>query len=86
MPAPAHVLALLAILLDVGAFSAAELRGATEAVEMWGVAAEGAQLVVKAWLDPAFKARLLADAAAAAVEAGIDVAHRSGPPWAVKRS
>ena len=34
--------------------------------------ADGARLVARAWLDPAFKARLLEDARAAALEAGLD--------------
>ena len=34
--------------------------------------ADGARLVARAWVDPDFKARLLADARAAAVELGLD--------------
>lgn len=34
--------------------------------------ADGARLVARAWVDPAFKERLLADARAAALEVGLD--------------
>jgi len=34
--------------------------------------ADGARLVARAWIDPEFKARLLADARAAALERGLD--------------
>ena len=34
--------------------------------------ADGARLVARAWVDPAFKERLLADARAAALELGLD--------------
>ncbi len=34
--------------------------------------ADGARLVARAWIDPAFKARLLDDARAAALEVGLD--------------
>jgi nitrile hydratase len=34
--------------------------------------ADGARLVARAWVDPAFKGRLLADARAAALELGLD--------------
>jgi nitrile hydratase alpha subunit len=34
--------------------------------------ADGARLVARAWIDPEFKARLLADARAAALELGLD--------------
>jgi nitrile hydratase len=34
--------------------------------------ADGARLIARAWVDPAFKARLLADARAAALELGLD--------------
>ena len=34
--------------------------------------ADGARLVARAWVDPEFKARLLADARAAALEVGLD--------------
>jgi len=34
--------------------------------------ADGARLIARAWVDPEFKARLLADARAAALELGLD--------------
>ena len=53
--------------LDVDA-GIAEL--AHKAVEEW-VPQNGARLVAKAWIDPAFRARLLADGRAAALELGL---------------
>ena len=37
--------------------------------------ANGARIVARAWVDPAFRARLLADGNAAAAEVGIDLSH-----------
>jgi len=45
---------------------------AHKAVEEW-VPRNGARIVVKAWLDPAFKARLLADGRSAVKELGFDL-------------
>ncbi|HET7085923.1 MAG TPA: nitrile hydratase subunit alpha [Rhizomicrobium sp.] len=53
--------------LDVGA-GAADL--AQKSVEEW-VPQNGARLVAKAWSDPAFRKRLLADGRAAALELGL---------------
>jgi nitrile hydratase len=46
-----------------------------------GNPAQGARMVAKAWLDPAFRARMLADGAAAAEELGIPM--RGLPPLGV---
>ena len=54
-----------------GIASSAELHGVMEDMDMRGRKALGARIVARAWVDPAFKARLLADAAAAAAELGI---------------
>ena len=59
--------ALAAHGLDVGA-GTAEL--AQKAVEEW-VPQNGARLVAKAWSDPAFRKRLLADGRAGAMELGL---------------
>jgi len=37
---------------------------------------DGARLVARAWVDPEFKARLLADARAAAIELGLEGGRR----------
>jgi nitrile hydratase len=59
------------LLIEKGLFAAADLRRALEAIDARSPA-DGARLVARAWVDPAFKARLLADANAAALELGID--------------
>ena len=50
-----------------------ELRATVEAIQTRGQKALGAELVVKAWTDPAFMARLLQNANAAGLELGIAV-------------
>jgi thiocyanate hydrolase subunit gamma len=60
-----------------GLFTAEDHRRFTEWAESIGPAA-GSQLVAKAWTDPAFKARVLADAVAACREIGIDWTEPTG--------
>ncbi len=64
--------ALREILLDKGIVTAEDVRAAIEAMDARDPA-QGARVVARAWRDPAFKARLLADAAAACAELGIDM-------------
>lgn len=59
------------LLVAKGVFSADELRRSLESIDAKSPA-EGARLVARAWLDPAFKERLKADVNAAAAEIGID--------------
>ena len=59
------------LLIEKGVFSAAELRKTVEAIDARSPA-DGARVVARAWLDPAYKKRLLEDANAAAAELGID--------------
>jgi nitrile hydratase len=59
------------LLIEKGVFGAADLRRTIEAIDARSPA-DGARLVARAWLDPAFKARLLKDVNAAALEFGID--------------
>lgn len=56
-----------------------ELRATIEEVETRGQKALGAQLVAKAWVDPAFKARLLRNANDAGAELGIAVGEQPIP-------
>jgi len=60
------------LLIGKGVLTAAEIR---EAVEMMDARtpAQGARVVARAWTDPAFKARLLADGTAACRELGIEM-------------
>ena len=64
--------AVLDLLLAKGVFGADELRRTLEVMDA-STPAQGARLVARAWIDPAFRERLLADANAAAAELGIDV-------------
>lgn len=52
-----------------------DLRKIIDAMESLSVRADGVNLVVKAWMDPAFEQRLLEDAASAALEMGIQTAN-----------
>jgi nitrile hydratase subunit alpha len=70
-PAAARVRALAELLVERGVVSRDDLRRRVD----WLVSrspADGARLVARAWVDPAFKERLLADARAAALEVGLD--------------
>lgn len=69
--AAARARALEQLLVDKGAISREDVR--------WGIdwlvsrtPADGARLIARAWADPKFKQRLLADARAAALELGVD--------------
>jgi len=64
--------ALRELLLEKGVFSAEDLRRQMEKMDARGPHL-GARVVARAWTDPAFKARLLADAPAACRELGIEL-------------
>ncbi len=59
------------LLIDKGVFSAADLRKTVESIDARSPA-DGAKVVARAWVDPAFKERLLDDANAAADELNVD--------------
>ena len=59
------------LLIEKGIITADDVRRAIEAMDA-RTPAQGGRIVARAWLDPAFKARLLADGNAAARELGID--------------
>jgi nitrile hydratase len=59
------------LLIEKGVFGGSDFRKMLEAIDSW-TPAFGARLVARAWVDPAFKMRLLSDAPAAARELGID--------------
>jgi len=65
-------IALRELLIGKGIFTADDVRGAVEAMDS-RTPENGARLVARAWTDPAFKARLLADGSAAARELGFEV-------------
>jgi len=59
------------LLIAKGVFGAEDLRRTIEAIDARSPA-DGARLVARAWLDAAFKARVLEDVNGAAQELGID--------------
>jgi nitrile hydratase subunit alpha len=66
-------IAVRELLIAKGIISADDVRGAIEAMDARSPA-QGARIVARAWTDPAYKARLLADGTAAVMELGIDMA------------
>jgi nitrile hydratase len=69
--AAARARALEALLVEKGVLRAEDVRAGID----WLVSrtpADGARLVARAWVDPEFKQRLLADARSAALELGLD--------------
>ena len=70
-PAAARVRALEELLVEKGVLEREDIRRRID----WLVSrspGEGARLVARAWADPDFKRRLLADARVAALEVGLD--------------
>ncbi|HET7049250.1 MAG TPA: nitrile hydratase subunit alpha [Solirubrobacteraceae bacterium] len=70
-PAAARARALEKLLVEKGVIRREDIRRGID----WLVSrtpGDGARLVARAWVDPEFKARLLADARAAALELGLD--------------
>jgi nitrile hydratase len=65
--------AIEALLIEKGVFTKEEIQRVVD-ITAARSPADGAKLVARAWVDPAFKARLLADPKAAAAELGIEVA------------
>jgi nitrile hydratase alpha subunit len=70
--AEAKFLALKSLLIEQGVLTAEEIRRRQEQNERV-TPHQGARMVAKAWVDPAFKARMLKDGKAAAIELGIEV-------------
>jgi nitrile hydratase len=60
------------LLILKGVFSAADVEAQVEAMESRGYE-RGAKMVARAWVDPAYKERMLADGSAAAEELGLQV-------------
>jgi nitrile hydratase subunit alpha len=64
--------ALRLLLIEKGVLTDAEIAGQIDVIESRSPAL-GAKVVARAWVDPAFKARLLADCRAALAEMEIDI-------------
>ncbi len=71
----ARIRAIEALLVEKGVLAEGDVRRQIEYMEARSPA-NGARLVARSWVDPGFKARLLSDTKAAALELGIDA---SGP-------
>jgi nitrile hydratase alpha subunit len=69
--AAARARALEALLVEKGVVDRAEVRERIDRLVSRSPA-DGARLVARAWVDPEFKRRLLADARSAALELGLD--------------
>lgn len=65
-------IAVRELLVEKGRLSPAEIMAQIEAMDARSPA-NGAAVVARAWTDPAFKARLLADASEASREMGFDI-------------
>src|SRR5260221_1809805 len=66
-----RVQAISVLLIEKGLVTADEIRRAIEDRDS-RTPALGAKIVARAWVDPAFKAQLLADTKAAVAEMGVD--------------
>jgi nitrile hydratase len=71
-PGEARFLALKGLLIEKGVVTADEIRRRLE-INDRGTPHQGARMVARAWLDPAFKTRMLDNAKTAARELGIEV-------------
>ena len=69
--AEARFLALKSLLIEQGVMSADEIRARMEFNER-GSPHQAARMIAKAWVDPAYKERMLADTKAAAAALGIE--------------
>ena len=65
-------IAVRELLIEKGHLTAAQIAAQIEAMDARSPA-NGAAVVARAWVDPAFKARLLDDASAASREMGFDI-------------
>jgi len=71
--------AIVSAVLAKELFTREELRAAVQRFERMGAQGEGGRIVARAWVDSAFKARLLADAGAAVAELGICASNNTAP-------
>lgn len=75
LPVAARVRSLEERLIAAGLATDAELDGVLTQVFASASPTNGARMVARAWADPAYRDRLLADANAAAAELGLPVGH-----------
>src|SRR5437899_1962615 len=67
-------IAVRELLIEKGKFSADDVRRVVERIDSQ-TPVLGGKVVAHAWVDPAYKARLLADGTRAVKELGIDMEH-----------
>ena len=65
-------IAVRELLIEKGVFGAGDVRAAVETMDARSPA-RGAEVVARAWTDPAFKEALLADGSAACASMGIEL-------------
>ncbi|MEQ8664924.1 MAG: nitrile hydratase subunit alpha [Rhodospirillales bacterium] len=65
-------LALNELLIEKGIYSADDMRRKIEQIEQVTPETHGARVVARAWVDPAFKARLMDNASGAVKDLGLD--------------
>jgi len=70
---------LTAALLSKGVTDAKSLQQMVQRLDEMGKQAEGARLVARAWVDPAFRKLLEQDATEAARQLGIDASNANAP-------
>src|SRR5581483_9324388 len=70
-PSEVRIDAIAELLIERGILTADDIRRQIEFMDS-RTPADGAKIVARAWTDPAFKQRLLADAKAACAEVGVD--------------
>jgi nitrile hydratase len=75
LPVAARVRRLEDRLVEAGLVTDAELDGVLSRVFAAATPANGARMAARAWRDPAYRERLLADGNAATAELGFDVGH-----------
>jgi len=79
----ARAAALAALLIEAGIFSAGDLRRQIERMDATN-ASQGARVIARAWIDPDFHDRLLANGSAAVREFGVDMGPT--PLWVVENT
>jgi nitrile hydratase len=71
--------ALVRLCVSKGLLDVERIRRVSTAIETAGVDLHGSRLVARAWVDPGFMSRLLADGNAAAAELGITASNPNAP-------
>ena len=72
LPAQVMEIAIRELMVERGVVTAAEVQAQVDAMDARSPA-QGAAVVARAWTDPAFRDRLMADASAACAEMGLDI-------------